>query len=782
MNIVHGPNGAVPLNQDVFTDGYLVNTLNTGGADLIISTGNSLNGNPENLTVVGGATPANVSWNSGNSLTLIGNNSVTLEAGTTIANLGSGGLSLQSSGAISHNGTINLAGNVTINAGAGGTVALNGSTTAAGLNVTAGGGIGLNNDVSSSGTLDFNGAVTLGGAGGLRTVSGANVDFASTVSGAGNSLTVNSPGATTFGGAVSGVNALVTDAPGNTAINADITTAGNQTYNDAVTLGGAGVRMLNGGTVIFGSTVALNNDVNSSGTLGFNGAVTLGGAGGLRTVTGANVDFASTVSGAGNSLTVNSPGATTFGGVVSGVNALVTDAPGNTAINADITTAGNQTYNDAVTLGGVGGLRTVSGANVDFASTVAGAGNSLTVNSPGATTFGGAVSGVNALATDAAGNTAINANVTTVGTQIYNDAVTTASGVALTGGTVTFGGRLSPGGDSAAAALTINGNLVFGPASTLFVNFNGTAPGIDYDQITTVGGSITIHNGAVLNGQAGFAYNVGDVVTVIRNTPGSAVSGTFDPGASVTLSSQKFTFDYINGGAHNVNLVRAGTVWIWDGGSATGNNWSDPANWSFNASHPGNGDVVHFAGITRLTPNNNLNGLSLSQIFFDAGSGAFTLGGNSLTLGSGIVNNSVNPQTINMPLTLAGNQSFNATLGQLVFGGTINGAFTLTLNGPNTITLGGAASLAGLVANTPVALNNDVTTTGGQTYSGAVVQGANAHLTGTTLTVGPSWNANAHDLWLTFGSGVAVPGVFTDVGNFKSDGAGGTTIGGTLRP
>ncbi len=46
--------------------------------------------------------------------------------------------------------------------------------------------------------------------------------------------------------------------------------------------------------------------------------------------------------------------------------------------------------------------------------------------------------------------------------------------------------------------------------------------------------------------------------------------------------------------------------------------------------------------------------------------------------------------------------------------------------------------------------------------------------------MGPSWNAASHSLWLTFTSAVAVPSVFTNVGDFTCDGTGGTTIAGSF--
>ena len=56
-------------------------------------------------------------------------------------------------------------------------------------------------------------------------------------------------------------------------------------------------------------------------------------------------------------LVLNTAGTTTFGAAVGGggpnlLASLTTDAPGSTALNGgSVTTAGAQTYNDAVTLG-----------------------------------------------------------------------------------------------------------------------------------------------------------------------------------------------------------------------------------------------------------------------------------------------------------------------------------------------------------------------------------------------------------------------------------------------
>ena len=102
--------------------------------------------------------------------------------------------------------------------------------------------------------------------------------------------------------------------------------------------------------------------------------------------------------------------------------------PGTTAINGgSVNTTGDQTYNDAVTLGANTILTDTGNSAIKLAQTVNGP-FALTVNTGGTTTFGGAVGGTTALTsvtTDLAGTTAINGgSVKTTGGQTYNDAVT----------------------------------------------------------------------------------------------------------------------------------------------------------------------------------------------------------------------------------------------------------------------------------------------------------------------------------------------------------------------
>lgn len=148
---------------------------------------------------------------------------------------------------------------------------------------------------------------------------------------------------------------------------------------------------------------------------------------------------------------------------------------------------------------------------------------------------------------------------------------------------------------------------------------------------------------------------------------------------------------------------------LWDGGGAN-DNWDTPLNWD-DDNVPGFPAALTFGGATRLTPSNDLTDVTVNGITFAAGAGAFTLGGNPLTLsgdvaielGGGVTNN----QVIDFPITLGTSPvlsaapvpgHFTGNKGVLVLNGVISGPFGLTsgvtgstknyvqLNGANTYT------------------------------------------------------------------------------------------------
>jgi hypothetical protein len=189
---------------------------------------------------------------------------------------------------------------------------------------------------------------------------------------------------------------FTTDATGTTEIKDNISTNGNQTYNDAVTLQGN------------------------------------------TTLTSTDINFQNTVDG-NQALTVNASGITHFEKAVGGttrLNSLITDATGTTEIKDNISTNGNQTYNDAVSLQG---NTILTGTDINFQNTVDG-NQSLAINASGITHFEKAVGGttkLNSLITDATGTTEIKDSISTNGNQTYNDEIALQGNTTLTGSQIT---------------------------------------------------------------------------------------------------------------------------------------------------------------------------------------------------------------------------------------------------------------------------------------------------------------------------------------------------------
>ncbi|HEV2968490.1 MAG TPA: autotransporter-associated beta strand repeat-containing protein, partial [Pirellulales bacterium] len=113
-------------------------------------------------------------------------------------------------------------------------------------------------------------------------------------------------------------------------------------------------------------------------------------------------------------------------------------------------------------------------------------------------------------------------------------------------------------------------------------------------------------------------------------------------------------------------------------------------------SNNGAANVI-FGGTTRLTPSVDTNNpWSILSLAFNNTAGAFTIGGNPLTVGTGgITNNAANFETISDAITTNGSQIWNASGNGLQFNGsvTIASGNTLTLtNGSNNMGLSGAVS------------------------------------------------------------------------------------------
>ena len=266
--------------------------------------------------------------------------------------------------------------------------------------------------------------------------------------------------------------------------------------------------------------------------------------------------------------------------------------------------------------------------------------------------------------------------------------------------------------------LAINGQT---GNDTLTIDFGGGDPfpvgGISYN-----GGSQTTRDTLIIQGGAGFnslAYNAT-----------GAGRGSFLINGSDTIY-----FTGLEPVTVATPVLGTTTVQINDGASHTATITAGPG--------PGNNTVSFDGGLESLT---FANPRLLLELKADPGSDTFKI--DSL------------------------DSAFRASIeftGSTGLADSLEVNTNLNLNGHLTV----GSSIETTKLNTAM-----IATTGGQTYGNTVTQGIDAHLTGSTLTLGPSWNATSHSLWLTFTSMITMPPVFTNIANFTSDGTGGTTIAG----
>ena len=164
--------------------------------------------------------------------------------------------------------------------------------------------------------------------------------------------------------------------------------------------------------------------------------------------------------------------------------------------------------------------------------------------------------------------------------------------------------------------------------------------------------------------------------------------------------------------------------------SGTTVNWNLAGNWG--GTLPINGNTLVFGadssvGTTALDfLNNDMTGLSVAGITFNAGAPAYIFYGNALTLTGGITNNVTNLQTINFNIVTTAAQTMTMTAGggDIILNGNISGALggittagtgVLTLTGSNSYTGATTVSAAGTTLNLTGTLNGSGVTVGNAT-------------------------------------------------------------------
>ena len=361
--------GNISITKDLTSTANITGTgtlLFTGNIDQIFTSNNKIytniieNKNGGCLTVSGNCSIDSFTITKGTATIFSGTPEITTWSDVA----GAGNLSFANGATLSSDTEIKTSG----------TVNLAGTFTTADLTVTNG--AATLNGTFSSDSLSFTKAVTLAGNTTITSSAASEtVHFADAITGASNSLTINT-GATQFDGAVFGLSSLSTAAA---TINcASITSSGVQTYNGAITI--------SKNTILSASEIDFLATIGSSNKLTVNAPVFKSAASADNTITLSEIEFAAdtsiqtntrkltfdvtTISGAGKTISLSSGSKADLK-----AGSIISPAVSN---SGTITCIGAVTFNDAVV--NTNGAITCNGA-ATFKGAYSGSGASLTLSS-----------------------------------------------------------------------------------------------------------------------------------------------------------------------------------------------------------------------------------------------------------------------------------------------------------------------------------------------------------------------------------------------------------------
>ena len=413
----------------------------------------------------------------GGSLTVSGNCSIdsfTITKGT--ATIFSGTPKIKTWSDVAGAGNLSFANGATLSSDTeiktSGSVNLAGTFTTADLIVTNG--AATLNGTFSSDSLSFTKAVTLAGNTTItNSAASETVHFADAITGASNSLTINT-GATQFDGTVSGLSSLSTAAA---TINcASITSSGVQTYNGAITI--------SQNTILSASEIDFLATIGSSNKLTVNAPVFKSAASADNTITLSEIEFAAdtsiqtntrkltfdvtTISGAGKTISLSSGSKADLkaGSIISPAvsnSGTITCIGAVTFNNAVVNTNGAITCNGAATFKGAysgrGASLTLSSGTSLFESDLDLSGTSFS-HSNGTVQIGGSATGeVTIKGPQTFNNFETSRSLIIYGTNSFNDfTATNLVGKSLSfeaGKTQNINGNLSLSGTSSSSLLTL---------------------------------------------------------------------------------------------------------------------------------------------------------------------------------------------------------------------------------------------------------------------------------------------------------------------------------------
>jgi autotransporter-associated beta strand protein len=497
--------------------------------------------------------------------------------------------------------------------------------------------------------------------------------------------------------------AVDTSTNGNIAINGNITGAGSELTQTST--GNAGVltlagtnslkgMVINGGTNRVTGTTAINGIGGSSFFYLADAQTTRNGT--LVIENGANLSVsgpfqdAAVIGRDGGSGTVVQNGGTFSFNINDGSHEfLFIGASGNTATRSEYDMKGGILDMNGKTLGvALGANVTITGLVNQVGGVITNVGNllfspffvqghgiynlsggSIYIGAGGITAFSGAAYEISLGGGTVGALTSWSSplNMKLTGSTAFNPAgnIITLSGILSGNGglVVSGGGTLELSG-----ANTYTGDSIVSASSTLQLDVTGSSAG-----------AVRLATGATLNLNFSGTYVIGSLYTNGVALP----VGTYNAG---NLSS------FVTGSG-NVQVSSGISSGLWTGLGGN-NNWSTGANWD-NNSVPIFPHAVTFAGNNRLNNNNDLSTITVSSLTFDSAAGAFTLGGNDITLtgGIGFSGNPAVPitQTVSFGVGLTSDQTITTPAnGNLNLGGSISSGNNLVKAGLGTLTLGGA--------------------------------------------------------------------------------------------
>jgi len=514
------------------------------------------------------------------------------------------------------------------------------------------------------------------------------------------------------------------------------------------------------GVIIYNSAHGAGNNLNitAANNAASGGNITINAASGNITIPAAGI----TAANGAVSLTTGVDQTITIGGVIDSSSLTVnTSGTGVTQLNANVTTSINQTYNSPVVLGVA--ARTLTGggtgvSNVLFSNTVNGAfalnivNANVTFNMPVGTSVARLASvAVNNGGTVTAGNNTADITIFTSGIQTYSGNINlnapTVTFNANANNLITFDGTIT-GINGNRRLIISTGNVHFNGAvgandTILSVDVNNAAGSITslYANITTIAARAdTGANGAITGIDFRGPVQLG--ANVILTTKNSAMP------AEPRMVRFRNTVNRVTGLAAGTptNLTIIGDAMF----AQTVGTGED------SALRP---TLLEVSGVTRLAINNgniftNGNQTYTGQVTLEVANFTLNAVGNTITFGSFVRSNNATARNLNL---VGANINFNGAVGSVLPGANFPiGILNIT----------GAS-----------AINANITTTGNQTYNGAVTfggtdartltsSGGNINITGSASRATTPANYTG-DIAINTSQGITMNGANTLNGNLN---------------